>query len=149
MRLLDISYVVALGFGMLAGAPAWTAQADANGLLAMASKPGQQVIARVWHGTTPRAKADEYEQYLAAAIQKFPTIKGNLGYQLMRVEGGPAGDEFVEFQVISYWESLDAIKAYAGQDVRRTHDLPRDKDFLVNMEPLVRNYVLRVNAIRP
>ncbi len=149
MRFLDFSCVVALSLGMLAGTPAWPAQTDANGLLAMASRPGQRVIARVWHGTTPRAKADEYEQYLAAAIQKFPTIKGNLGYQLMRVDGGPAGDEFVEFQVISYWESLDAIKAYAGQDVRRTHDLPRDKEFLVNMEPLVRNYELRVNAIRP
>ena len=107
------------------------------------------VIARAWHGKTPREKAGEYEAYLAAAIQKFPTIPGNLGYQLMRIEGGPDGEAYVEFQVISYWESLDAIKAYAGADIRRTRDLPRDKEFLVNMEPLVRNYELRVNAIRP
>ena len=114
-----------------------------------ASRAGEPAVARVWHGKTPRAKADEYERYLAAAIQKFPTIPGNLGYQMMRIEGGPDGDAYVEFQVISYWESLDAIKAYAGADIRRTRDLPRDKEFLVNMEPLVRNYELRVNAIRP
>ena len=149
MRFVEFSCLAVVVLGLLAGAQALPAQADAPGLLAMASRPGQRVIARVWHGTTPRAKADEYERYLADAIQKFPTIKGNLGYQLMRVDGGPAGDDFVEFQVTSYWESLDAIKAYAGEDIRRTHDLPRDKDFLVNMEPFVRNYELRVNAVHP
>jgi heme-degrading monooxygenase HmoA len=51
--------------------------------------------------------------------------------------------------VISYWESLDAIKAYAGKDVRRARDLPRDAELLVNKESHVRNYQLRVNAIRP
>jgi heme-degrading monooxygenase HmoA len=68
---------------------------------------------------------------------------------MMRVDGGPDGDDLTEFQVVSYWESLDAIKAYAGADIRRTHDLPRDKEFLVNMEPLVRNYELKVNDIKP
>ena len=113
------------------------------------SRGGKPAVARAWHGKTPRAKADEYEQYLAAAIKKFPTIKGNLGYQLMRIDGGPDGDQYTEFQVISYWESLDSIKAYAGQDIRRTRDLPRDDEFLVAKEPFVRNYQLEVNALRP
>jgi hypothetical protein len=42
-----------------------------------------------------------------------------------------------------------AIHAYAGEDIRRTRDLPRDKEFLVGMEPSVRNYELRVNAVPP
>jgi len=129
--------------------PASFAVDEGTGLMAMALKPGKTVIARVWHGRTPRAKADEYERYIASAITKFPTIKGNLGYQLLRLDGGPDGDEYAEFQVVSYWENLDSIKAYAGSDIRRTHDLPRDKDYLVNMEPLVRNYELKVNAIKP
>ena len=123
--------------------------ADERGLTAMSSRPGKPVIARAWHGKTPREKADEYEKYLAGAVTKFPSIPGNLGYQLMRIDGGPDGDQYTEFQVISYWESLDAIHAYAGQDIRRTHDAPRDKEFLVGMEPYVRNYELRVNALRP
>jgi heme-degrading monooxygenase HmoA len=120
-------------------------KAEEPGLTALSSRPGKPVIARTWHGKTPHARADEYEQYLAGAIKKFPAIKGNLGYQMMRLDGDP----YVEFQVISYWDSLDAIKAYAGADIRRTHDLPRDKEFLVDMEPYVRNYEVRVNAIRP
>ena len=122
---------------------------DSPGLAAMAARPGKPVIARAWHGKTPRAKADAYEKYLAGAIAKFPNIPGNLGYQLMRLDGGPDGEAFTEFQVISYWESLDAIHAYAGEDIRRTRDLPRDKEFLVGMEPSVRNYELRVSAVRP
>jgi heme-degrading monooxygenase HmoA len=126
-----------------------TRGAEEHGLMAMASRPGHPVIARVWHGKTPREKADAYQTYLAGAITKFPSIRGNLGYQLMRIDGGPDGKDYTEFQVTSYWESLDAIHAYAGEDIQRTRDLPRDREFLVGMEPLVRNYELRVNAIRP
>jgi heme-degrading monooxygenase HmoA len=139
--LLLASSAVLLAAAAIAGEP--------RGLLTAAARPEQPVIARAWHGKTLRSKADEYEKYLAGAITKFPTIPGNLGYQLMRLDGGPDGDQYVEFQVVSYWESLDAIKAYAGEDVRRTRDAPRDNEFLVGKEPYVRNYELRVNAIRP
>ena len=36
-----------------------------------------------------------------------------------------------EFIVISYWRSLDEIKAYAGADIEKTHNLPRDSEFLL------------------
>lgn len=141
--------LVALGVGFGFGLRARPAAAEEAGLTAMSSRAGKPVIARAWHGKTLRAKADEYEQYLAGAIKKFQTIKGNLGYQLMRLDGGPDGDPYTEFQVISYWDSPDSIKAYAGQDIRRTRDAPRDDEFLIAKEPFVRNYELRVNAIRP
>jgi hypothetical protein len=53
---------------------------------------------------------------------------------------------YTEFQVISYWDSLGSIHAHAGADIPRTHDLPRDKEFLVGMEPQVRNYALEVKV---
>jgi len=137
--------VVGLGLGYAGGSHG----AEERGLTALSSRPGKPVIARTWHGKTPREKADEYEKYLAGAITKFPSIQGNLGYQLMRIDGGPDGEQYTEFQVVSYWESLEAIHAYAGADIRRTRDLPRDREFLVGMEPYVRNYELRVNALRP
>ena len=36
-----------------------------------------------------------------------------------------------EFIVISYWPSLDDIEAYAGADIEKTHNLPRDSEFLL------------------
>jgi heme-degrading monooxygenase HmoA len=149
MRKLASAFLVVTSVGLGLALLTRPGHAEESGLMALSSRPGKPVIARAWHGKTTREKADEYEQYLGGAIKKFPTIPGNLGYQMMRIDGGPDGEVYVEFQVISYWESLDAIKAYAGSDIRRTRDLPRDKEYLVNMEPYVRNYELRVNAIRP
>lgn len=140
-----IALALAAGAGLRAQ-QAWAQEAGRAPAAGAAAKPA---VARVWHGKTTRAKADEYERYLAGAIKKFPTIKGNLGYQLMRLDGGPDGEQYTEFQVISYWDSPESIKAYAGQDIRRTRDLPRDGEFLVDREPFVRNYELRVNATGP
>ena len=50
-----------------------------------------------------------------------------------------------EFVVISYWDSIDAIKRHARADYIRVHDLPRDKDFLIDQEKLVRHFQLDVN----
>jgi heme-degrading monooxygenase HmoA len=146
LGMLGAVAAVGLGLGLVPGA---RGGAEEPGLMAMSARPGKPVIARVWHGKTPREKADAYEKYLTGAVTKFPSIRGNLGYQVLRIDGGPDGDAYTEFQVVSYWESLGAIHAYAGADIRRTHDLPHDKEFLVGMEPYVRNYQLRVNAIRP
>jgi heme-degrading monooxygenase HmoA len=148
-RYLASGFLVVICLGVALGLVVNASRAAEAGLMAASSRPGKPVIARTWHGKTLRQKANEYEKYLSEAVTKFPTIKGNLGYQVMRLDGGPDGEQYVEFQVISYWESLEAIKGYAGEDIRRTRDLPRDKEFLVNMEPYVRNYELRLNAIRP
>lgn len=78
---------LALGLCLLGRA----AIAEQPGLMSPSSRPGKPVIARC-HGKTLQEKADEYERYLAGAITKFPTIPGNLGYQLMRIDGGPDGD---------------------------------------------------------
>lgn len=149
MRLKDAGALLVAGAVGLGAGLAGGALASGEKLAIYSSPPARPVIARAWHGKTPREKADEYEKYLSGAITKFPSIPGNLGYQLMRIDGGPDGAQYTEFQVISYWESTDAIHAYAGADIRRTHDLPRDREFLVDMEPSVRNYELHVNALRP
>ena len=106
---------------------------------AAASPPA---IARVWHGRTPTAKADEYAKVLGGAITKFRTIPGNLGYQMMRETIG--GE--THFMVISYWTSRDAIHAYAGADIRKTRNLPRDPEFLIDPEQTVMNYDLVVDT---
>jgi len=103
----------------------------------------QAKIARQWRGKTTNAKADEYATYLADAIKKFRTIKGNLGYQMMRETIGAE----THFSVISYWESREAIKAYAGDDISRTRVAPRDPEFIIDPELTVKNYDLAVADI--
>lgn len=102
-------------------------------------------IARVWHGRTPNAKAEEYAQYLGEAIKKFRTLPGNLGYQMMRET---VGDE-THFMVISYWKAREAIHAYAGEDIRKVRALPRDDEYLIEPEQTVMNYDLAVTDFGP
>jgi heme-degrading monooxygenase HmoA len=105
-----------------------------------ADKPA---VARVWHGRTPAAKADEYARYLAEAIKKFRSIPGNLGYQMMREDAGAEA----HFMVVSFWASRDAIHAYAGADISRTRHLPRDAEYLIEPEQSVHNYDLAVSDL--
>ncbi|WP_437515636.1 antibiotic biosynthesis monooxygenase family protein [Sorangium sp. So ce1099] len=95
-------------------------------------------IARVWHGRTTNEKAEAYTAYISSALPKFRTIPGNLGYQLMRETVGAE----THFMVISYWRSRDDIRAYAGDDIRKTRHLPRDAELLIDPEQTVMNYDL-------
>ena len=102
---------------------------------------GEHRIARVWHGRVLNARAVEYAAYLSDAIKVFPSIKGNLGYQMLQET--IAGE--THFTVISFWVSREAIKAFAGDDIRRVHPLPRDPEFLIAPERTVMNYDLIVD----
>lgn len=108
-----------------------------------ATAPPTPAIARVWHGRVPLARADEYATYLAGAITKFRTLPGNLGYEMLRDDMGPE----THFMVVSYWTSREAIRAYAGEDIQRTRQLPRDPEFLIDPEPTVHNYQVVVQDV--
>ena len=126
---------------LLAGVSAqgWADAAVAQTGPVLASAPK---IARIWHGRTPLARADEYRQYLfETGVKKIASLPGNRGVQLlMRKEAVEA-----EFMVVSYWDSIDAIKGYAGPTYEHVHDLPRDAEFLIDKETLVRHFELDVN----
>jgi len=45
-----------------------------------------------------------------------------------------------EFVVISYWPNRDAIHAYAGADIEKVHELPRDREFLIDPPGTLKHY---------
>jgi hypothetical protein len=53
--------------------------------------------------------------------------------------------EFADFEVLSYWDSLDAIRLFAGDDIAKVRHLPRDPDYMIGMEPVVRHFEVIVN----
>lgn len=101
-------------------------------------------VARVWHGRVPVAKADEYTTYLEdAGVKKIRAIEGNCGAEMLkRIDGDVA-----EFYVISYWPSRDAIRAFAGEDIEKTHHLPRDAEFLLELEERVKHFDLQASDV--
>jgi heme-degrading monooxygenase HmoA len=95
------------------------------------------MIARTWHGAVPADKADAYHEYLLrTGVAGYQATEGNRGvYVLRRTEG-----ETVHFLLITLWESLDAIQAFAGEDAERARYYPEDAAYLLEMEPHVRHY---------
>jgi len=74
------------------------------------------VIARLWRGWTSQADAEAYERFLREHM--FPSMErvpGFAGAELLRHD---AGDE-VAFVTITRFESLDAVRSFAGEDYER------------------------------
>jgi hypothetical protein len=89
-------------------------------------------IARIWRGRTTRDKADAYAVYLYEHGIR-PLEEKALGVHLFR-EDRDAESEFV---TISYWESIEAMSRFAGNDPRRIHHLPRDAEYLIELPACV------------
>jgi heme-degrading monooxygenase HmoA len=99
-------------------------------------------IMRIWRGQTVAARADEYTRYLyEAGITKIAAIPGNRGVQMLR----RLGDAVAEFEVHSYWDSLDAVRRFAGEDYEQVSHLPLDPDYMVGEAPVVRHYEVIVD----
>lgn len=113
--------------------------------LAQAPPATGKMIARIWHGRTKTSIADEYYMYLKeAGLNKMKAIEGNLGLQVLRRTEG----EVTHFTVISYWESLDVIHKFAGEDIEKTHHLPKDPLYLLELEPNVVHHEVVMNERR-
>lgn len=99
------------------------------------------MIARIWRGATPEVKGEAYLEFLKkTGIQGYLSTEGNRGVQvLLRKVDGRA-----EFVLISYWDSLDAIRRFAGEDYEKAVYYPEDQDFLLEFAPGVEHYEVAV-----
>ena len=92
------------------------------------------MIARIWHGRVPAEKADRYHAYLLkTGVEDYRATPGNRGaYVMRRVE-----DQVAHFELLTFWDSVDAIKAFAGDDYERARYYAEDDEFLMEREPHV------------
>ena len=73
------------------------------------------MIARLWHGWTTREKADEYGELLRSRILPgIHRVRGYKGSYLLRKDG----EDEVEFVTLTFFESMDAVREFAGEDYR-------------------------------
>ena len=95
------------------------------------------MIARMWHGRTKAADADEYLQYLnRSGIPDYRGTPGNRGaWVFRRAEGDVA-----HFITLTFWESREAIRAFAGDNIELARYYPEDKRYLLEFEPSVVHY---------
>lgn len=88
-------------------------------------------VLRTWRGATRAEDASEYVGYLnATGYRGLRETPGNLGVLgLLRVAGDRA-----EHVVMSLWESEEAIRGFAGDEIERAIFYPEDDDYLVEKD---------------
>lgn len=100
------------------------------------------MIARTWHGAVPIEKADAYHAYLLqTGVPDYQKTPGNRGvYVFRRADGDTA-----HFLLLTLWDTIDAIRAFAGNEIERARYYPEDEEYLLEMEPTVTHYEVLVS----
>ncbi len=110
------------------------------------SASDRRAIARIWRGRTLASKANEYEAYLnASGVAKIRSTPGNLGVTVLR----RTEDGKTEFLVMSVWRSVEAIQKFAGEDYQKAVIMPRDREYLLEVEPNVLHYEIAREERKP
>jgi heme-degrading monooxygenase HmoA len=95
------------------------------------------VIARIWKGTVRRTDGDAYADYIReTGFTQYAETPGNRGAWMLRRDDG----ERTEFITFSLWESVEAIKAFAGDDIEAAVYYPEDDRYLVERDATVLHY---------
>jgi heme-degrading monooxygenase HmoA len=99
------------------------------------------MIARIWRGRVRSNQADEYVDYVnETGIRSQRATAGNVGSMVLRRD---LGDE-TEILVVSLWESMEAVRAFAGDRSDVAVYYPQDTEYLLELEPKVTHYEVPV-----
>lgn len=95
------------------------------------------MIARIWRGVTLQEKGEAYLDYLGATgVKETRATQGNRGVLVFKRQV----DGQAEFLFVSFWESWDDIRRFAGEEIEKAVYYPQDPDFLLELEPEVKHY---------
>ena len=97
------------------------------------------MICRIWHGWTIPADAEAYEALLKGEILvgiQHRRIAGYSGIQLLRRS---LGDE-VEFVTIMWFNSMAAVRTFAGEDYERAVVPPKARVLLSRFDERSQHY---------
>jgi heme-degrading monooxygenase HmoA len=95
------------------------------------------MIARIWHGKTRVEDYEVYTEFLQkTAILDYSKTPGFIKLSFLRNIKNNEG----HFILITYWENLEVIKNFAGQDFEKAKYYPEDVHFLLEFEEKVEHF---------
>ncbi len=95
------------------------------------------MIARVWSGAVRTADADAYAAYMrVTGFAEYGRTPGNRGAWLLRRDD----EGTTEFITLSLWDTVDAIRAFAGEDIEAAVLYPEDRRYLIGGESRTTHY---------
>jgi heme-degrading monooxygenase HmoA len=95
------------------------------------------MIVRIWRGQATNADADAYFRHVTGTV--FPSLKrlaGHRGASLLRRQV----DDQTEFLALTLWESLDSIRAFAGDDITTAIVEPEARAVLADFDDFAHHY---------
>lgn len=98
----------------------------------------QKAIVRMWRGSVRSEDTDEYVAYIErTGMREYRETPGNLDAWMLTRD---LGDGTTEIVTVSRWQSLEAIKGFAGADIETAVYYPEDDRFLVERDDVVRHW---------
>ncbi len=97
------------------------------------------MVVRIWHGRTKSTDGDAYAEFLRErAIPDYGSVQGLISVEILsRVE-----NDVTHFLTVTHWETEDAIRAFAGDDLLKAKYYPEDDAFLLEKEPEVTHHTV-------
>lgn len=104
-----------------------------------ATKVKKLMIVRTWHGCVPLNHAEGFAKHLEkTGVEHSRSIPGNKGAFVRRESQG----NWAHFFLATYWQDLDAVKAFAGENYHVAVTYPDDEEFELLSDPYVFQHVV-------
>jgi heme-degrading monooxygenase HmoA len=103
------------------------------------------MISRIWHGWTTPANADTYEALLKSEIFVGIQNREIAGYRGIHLLRRDVGDE-VEFVTIMWFDSLEAVRTFAGEDYEAAVVPPKARALLSRFDERSQHYEVRAEV---
>lgn len=102
------------------------------------------MIVRIWRGRAAGAReAEAYRRHIAERVfPELAALPGHRGAELLRRETA----EGVEFLAVTRWESIEAVKAFAGPELDVAVVEPEARAVLADFDDFVRHFELAHSA---
>jgi len=97
----------------------------------------EEMIVRMWHGRVPASKTEAYRKFTnGRAIPDYRAVPGNISVHVLERRDG----DVTHFITLTFWDSLESIRGFAGPDVEVARYYPEDQDYLLEFELRVTHY---------
>ena len=95
------------------------------------------MIARIWKGAVRQGDGDDYARYMReTGVAEYARTPGNRGVWMLRRDH----DDRTEFVMFTLWDSLEAVRSFAGDDYETAVFYPEDDRFLVERDLTATHY---------
>jgi len=91
------------------------------------------MIVRMWHGRVDSSKSDEYAEFMKQrAAPDYSSVDGLQKLLFLRTDE----KDVTHFLLVTYWDSMESVKKFAGEEPEKAKYYPEDDQFLLEKEEL-------------